>query len=288
MIWIETAINGILFGGLYGLLGVGLALIVGVMRVVNISHGEFIVLSAFLGVSLAAVAPWLHPLVLVVPVMLISFGLGYVLQAVLINRIITRPDPFAAILLTFGLAVVMRNLMLEGFGADPRTLAAGTLAHASVRILGLAIGVLPLLVLALSIVLFVALQLVLTRTRFGRIMRATADNRDVVRLMGVNPARVYNVVMGLSLALASVAGLLLAIRSSFTPYSGVDRLLIAFEVVVLGGLGSFWGAMLGGIALGVVQLVGLKLDPNAGPLYAHLLFFVGVLLRPNGLFGART
>jgi len=288
MIWIETAINGILFGGLYGLLGVGLALIVGVMRVVNISHGEFIVLSAFMGVSLAAVAPWLHPLVLVVPVMLISFGLGYVLQAVLINRIITRPDPFAAILLTFGLAVVMRNLMLEGFGADPRTLAAGTLAHASVRILGLAIGVLPLLVLALSIVLFVALQLVLTRTRFGRIMRATADNRDVVRLMGVNPARVYNVVMGLSLALASVAGLLLAIRSSFTPYSGVDRLLIAFEVVVLGGLGSFWGAMLGGIALGVVQLVGLKLDPNAGPLYAHLLFFVGVLLRPNGLFGART
>jgi branched-chain amino acid transport system permease protein len=288
MIWVETIINGILFGGLYGLLGVGLALIVGVMRVVNISHGEFIVLSAFMGVSLAGAMPWLHPLVLLVPVMLISFGLGYVLQAVLINRIITRPDPFAAILLTFGLAVVMRNLMLEGFGADPRTLTAGTLAHASVRIMGLSIGVLPLLVLALSVILFVTLQLVLTRTRFGRIMRATADNRDVVRLMGVNPERVYNFVMGLSLALASVAGMLLAIRSSFTPYSGVERLLIAFEVVVLGGLGSFWGAMLGGIALGVVQLVGLKMDPNAGPLYAHLLFFVGVLLRPNGLFGART
>jgi branched-chain amino acid transport system permease protein len=287
MIWVETIINGILFGGLYGLLGVGLALIVGVMRVVNISHGEFIVLSAFMAVSMARVIPWLHPLALLVPVLLISFGLGYALQAVLLNRVIRRPDPFAAILLTFGLAVVMRNLMLEGFGADPRTLTAGTLAYASVHGLGLAIGVLPLLVLGISVALFVALQLVLTRTRFGRIMRATADNRDVARLMGVNPARVYNVVMGLSLALASVAGVLLAIRSNFTAYTGVERLLIAFEVVVLGGLGSFWGAMLGGIALGVAQLVGLKFDPNAGPLYAHLLFFVGVLLRPNGLFGAR-
>src|SRR5262249_42397534 len=155
---------------------------------------------------LAARVPGIHPLVLLVPVLLISFGLGYVLQAVLINRIVTRPDPFAAILLTFGLAVVMRNLMLEGYGADPPTLQAGTLGHASVRIFGLALGVLPLLVLGLSTVLFVALQLLLTRTRFGRIVRATADNREVVRLMGVNPARVYNLVMGLSLALASVAG----------------------------------------------------------------------------------
>jgi len=288
VIWLETLVNGILVGGLYGLLGVGLALIVGVMRVVNIAHGEFIVLAAFVGVSLAGAAPGVHPLILLVPIMAVFFGLGYGLQAVLFNRIVSRPDPFAAILLTFGLAVVMRNLMLEGYGADPRTLTAGTLAHASVRILGLAVGVLPLLMLGLSTALFVGLQLVVSRTRFGRIMRATADNRDVVRLMGVNPARVYNVVMGLSLALASVAGVLLAIRSSFTAYTGVERLLIAFEVVVRGGLGSFWGAMLGGIGLGVVQLVGLKFDPNAGPLYAHLLFFIGVLLRPHGLFGSRS
>jgi len=288
VIWVETIVNGVLVGGLYGLLGVGLALIVGVMRVVNVSHGEFIVLAAFMGVSLSGLVPSIHPLVLLVPIVLVFFALGYVMQATLFNKVVARPDPFAAILLTFGLAVVMRNVMLEGYGADPRTLTAGTLAHASVRVLGLSIGVLPLLMLGLSTALFVALQLVLTRTTFGRIVRATADNREVVRLMGVNPGRVYNVVMGLALALASVAGVLLAIRSNFTAYSGVERLLIAFEVVVLGGLGSFWGAMLGGILLGVVQLVGLKFDPNAGPLYAHLLFFVGVLLRPNGLFGART
>ena len=288
MIWVETIINGILYGGLYGLLGVGLALIVGVMRVVNLSHGEFIVLSAFIGVSLVGVFPGVHPLVLLLPVAVIAFGLGVVLQSVLINRVVTRPDPFAAILLTFGVAVVMRNLMVEIYGADLRHLQAGQLAQASTGIGGLHVGVLPLSILGLSVVLFTGLQLLLTRTRFGRIVRATADHRDVVRLMGVNPGRVYNLVMGLSLALASVAGMLLAIRASFSPYSGVERLLVAFEVVVLGGLGTFWGAMLGGIALGVAELVGLRLDPNAGPLYAHLLFLVGVLLRPNGLFRVRT
>jgi len=288
VIWIETIVNGVLYGGLYGLLGVGLALIVGVMRVVNLSHGEFIVLSAFIGVSLARVFPGIHPLFLLLPVALIAFALGFLLQSVLVNRVVTRPDPFAAILLTFGVAVVMRNLMVEVYGADPRTLPAGRLAHASVGVGGLSIGVLPILILALSVALFTALQLILRHTRFGRIVRATADNRDVVRLMGVNPGRVYNVVMGLSLALASVAGMLLAMRTAFTPYSGVERLLIAFEVVVLGGLGTFWGAMVGGIVLGIAELVGLRFDPNAGPLYAHLLFLAGVLLRPNGLFGART
>ena len=288
MMWLETVINGVLYGGLYGLLGVGLALIVGVMRVVNLSHGEFIVLSAFIGVSLAGLFPWVYPLALLVPVALIAFVLGFGLQAVLVNRVVTRPDPFAAILLTFGVAVVMRNLMVEIFGADPRNIPAGRLAHASVAIGGLSVGVLPILILALSVALFTTLQLILTRTRFGRIVRATADNRDVVRLMGVNPGRVYNVVMGLALALASVAGMLLAMRSSFTPYSGVERLLIAFEVVVLGGLGTFWGAMVGGIILGVAELVGLRFDPNAGPLYAHLLFLTGVLLRPSGLFGPRS
>jgi branched-chain amino acid transport system permease protein len=288
MIWVETIVNGVLYGGLYGLLGVGLALIVGVMRVVNLSHGEFIVLSAFIGVSLVGVFPWVHPLVMLLPVALIAFGLGFALQAVLINRVVTRPDPFAAILLTFGVAVVMRNLMVEVYGADLRHLQAGRLAQASTGVGGLHVGVLPILILALSIGLFTALQLLLTRTRFGRIVRATADHRDIVRLMGVNPGRVYNLVMGLSLALASVAGMLLAIRASFSPYSGVERLLVAFEVVVLGGLGTFWGAMFGGIALGVAELVGLRLDPNAGPLYAHLLFLVGVLLRPNGLFRVRA
>ena len=149
-------------------------------------------------------------------------------------------------------------------------------------------GVLPILILSMSVALFTLLQLVIMRTRFGRIVRATADNRDVVRLMGVNPGRVYNVVMGL-VARAGQRGRHAARRSArpsrrILASSGCS---ISFEVVVLGGLGTFWGAMLGGIALGVAELVGLKFDPNAGPLYAHLLFLVVVLMRPNGLFGAR-
>jgi branched-chain amino acid transport system permease protein len=143
------------------------------------------------------------------------------------------------------------------------------------------------LTLLLAVVLFLALQWIISRTKFGRIVRATADLSDIVRLMGVNPTRVYNLVMGLSLALGAVGGVLLAVRSSFTPFSGADRLLIAFEVVVLGGLGSFWAALLGGIALGMAQLIGLKLDSNSGLLYAHVLFFVGLILRPSGLFAPR-
>lgn len=287
MIWVETVINGILIGGLYGLFGVGLALVFGVMRIVNISHGEFIALSAFLGLALSALMPGAHPLLLLLPVVVVSFGLGYGLQAVFVNRAMRLPDPLAPLLLTFGISVIARNLMVETFGVDPRSIRQGGFAQQSVDVFGLAIGALPLATLAIALALFVGLQFLITRTEFGRIVRATADNAEMVRLMGVKPARIYNLVMGLSFALAGIAGIMLAMRTTFTPFSGIERLLISFEVVVLGGLGSFWGAMLGGIALGIAQLVGLRFNPNAGFLYGDLVFVACVLLRPSGLFGAR-
>ena len=288
MDWIETLINGAMLGGLYGLLGIGLALVFGVMRVINIAHGEFMVLSAFMAVTLAGLFPSINPLLVLVPVIIASFAVGYAYQAMIVNRVVRTHDPLAPLLLTFGISVIARNVMVETFGADVRSLKVGDLARASIDLFGLRLGLLPLLTLGLAIVLFLVLQWVMSRTRFGRIVRATADLDEVVRLMGINPSRVYNIVMGLSLALGAVGGVLLAVRSSFTPFSGADRLLISFEVVVLGGIGSFWGALVGGIALGVAQLVGLKFDPNAGLLYAHLLFFVGLLVRPNGLIAART
>jgi branched-chain amino acid transport system permease protein len=288
MIWIETIINGVLLGGLYGLFGVGLALVFGVTRIVNIMHGEFIALSAFIALGVSTLLPNMHPLLLIVPVVVISFALGYALQALFVNRSMRFPDPLAPLLLTFGLSVIVRNLMIEELGVSPRTIHQGDFGRLSVEFFGIHIGVLPLVTLALAIVLFVVLQLVLRRTEIGRTVRATADNSEVVRLMGVRPASIYNIVMGVSFALAGVAGLMLALRTTFTPFSGVERLLISFEVVVMGGLGSFWGAMLGGIALGVAQLVGLRLNPNSGFLYANLVFLAFVMLRPNGLFGART
>jgi branched-chain amino acid transport system permease protein len=288
MAWLETLINGALLGGLYGLLGIGLALVFGVMRVVNIAHGEFMVLSAFFAVILIGQFPTVHPLLMLIPVVVVSFAVGWAYQAVIVNRVIRAPDPLAPLLLTFGVSIILRNVMVEVFGADVRSIQVGELSRANIDVFGLSIGTMPLLTLLLAVVLFLLLQWTLKHTRFGRIVRATADRRDIVRLFGVKPDRVYNYVMALSLALGAVGGVLLAVRSSFTPFSGAERLLIAFEVVVLGGIGSFWGALVGGIALGMAQLAGLKLDSNAGLLYAHLLFFIMLLVRPAGLVSNRT
>jgi branched-chain amino acid transport system permease protein len=287
MAWVETIVNGVLLGGLYGLFGLGLAVVFGVMRVVNLAHGEIVVMAAYAGMLLTGAFPGAPLLPVIAVVTAAAFGLGYALQATLVNRAIASTNPLAAVLLTFGLSVILRNAMAELFGADPRALEGGSLTQAGVGIMGLRIGAYPLLVLLVAVALFAGLQWLLYRTRYGRIVRATADDREVARLMGVNPERVYNVVMGVSLAFAAVAGLLLAIRTSFTPFSGVERLLLAFEVVIIGGLGSFWGALAGGIALGVAQILGQKLDSNAGLLYAHVLFFLILVLRPSGLAGAR-
>ena len=288
MEWVETVLNGIFLGGLYGVLGLGLALVFGVMRVINVAHGEFIVLAAYLGFFLVSQFPDVHPLLLLVPVMIVCFVVGYGFQALLLNRVVETPDPLAPMLVTFGISIVLRNVMVETFGADPRSIQIEGLSQASLQLFGISIGILPLMTLIVAVGLFVALQLVLTRTSFGRIVRATADNPEVVRMMGARPVRAYNTVMGLALLLAGVAGLLLAMRTSFTAYSGIDRILISFEVVVLGGLGSFWGALIAGILLGIAQIVGLLFDGNGGLLYAHLLFFVFLLVRPSGLFGARA
>lgn len=284
MIWLETIANGIFLGGLYALVGLGLGFAFGVMRVVNVAQGDFIVAAAFLGLALY---PWTpgHAVLVIVPVALAAFGIGIVLQRLLINKVLGH-DQIPQILLTFGLAIVLRNAMVEWFGANSRSIDVGELRFLGFDLLGLRLGVLPALVLAIALVLFISLHIWLRRSRMGRIIRATADDHRIVQLAGVNFRRVYAVAMGLAMALSAVAGILLAMRGSFTPYSGVDRLLIAFEVVVIGGLGSFSGMFLGGVVLGVAQLVALKLDPASGLMYGHMVFLVILVLWPNGLAGA--
>jgi branched-chain amino acid transport system permease protein len=290
MDWIATLINGALLGGLYGLFGLGLALVFGVMRVINLAHGEFIVAGAYLGVFLVASMPQVPPWLMIVPVALAGYALGFGLQAGLVNRAVRSGDPLVPLMLTFGLSVVLRNGMVVLFGADSRGIDGGEFTRAGFDLLGiegLRIGVAPLLVLLLAATLFALLQWLLRRTEFGRVVRATAHAPEVARLMGVAPDRVFNRVMGLSLAFAMLAGFLLAQRTLFTPFSGAERMLVAFEVVIIGGLGSFWGALGGGIVLGIAQLVGQKFDSNAGPLYAHLVFVVTLLLMPKGFAGDR-
>lgn len=278
---LQSVINGVLLGTLYGLFGLGLAFGFGIMRIVNVAQGEFIVLSAYIGLVLGPFIP-IYPLLLIVPVAIISFGYGYALQGSMLNRVVGK-DPMPPLLITFGLSIVLRNLMVEVWSADYRSINIGTLKFQGFGLLGLRIGVLPLVIMGIVMVLFVALHLLMTRTRFGRLARATADDYETVQFFGVDYRQVYCIAMGISAALAAAAGMLIAMRSTFNPFSGVDRLLISFEVVIIGGLGSLWGMVLGGIILGVTQLVSLQYDPNAGLMYAHIVFFIILMVLPSGL-----
>ncbi|HBF31626.1 branched-chain amino acid ABC transporter permease [Rhizobium sp.] len=288
MIYLDTLINGVLLGGLYGILGLGLALVFGVMRVINVAHGEFMIGAAILASVFTQIFPGVDPLVMLLPIAAIAFVVGYLFQTILLNKVVRSGDMLAPMLVTFGVSIIIRNIMLAELGSNPLSLQAGALAQASFNIAGLHIGVLPLITLLIAVGLFTALQYGVTKTTFGKTVRATADNPEIVRLMGVNPNRIYAVVMGIAFVMAAVAGVLLGMRTSFSAASGADRILIAFEVVVLGGLGSFWGALMAGILLGVVQLMSFQFDANSGLLYAHLLFFIFMIIRPNGLLGAKA
>ena len=270
-------LNGLMVGGLYGLFGLGLAFAFGIMRIVNIAHGEFIVLAAYLGASLLALTPL--PVIAVIPcVGLAAFATGWFLQAAVLNRVI-GPNPVPGMIVTMGLSIVIRNALVMTFGANIRSIEIGALQNKGVEILGVPIGVLPLIIFAIAVVAFVAMHFLLTRTTLGRAFRAAADDFEIVETLGFNRRRIYSAAMGLAIALSALAGLLLAMRSSFSPFAGVERLLVAFEVVIVGGLGSLRGCFLGGLFIGVAQVVGLRLNPDSGPLFGHLAFFVVLLAR---------
>jgi branched-chain amino acid transport system permease protein len=281
MTMLPTILNGLMVGGLYGLFGLGLAFAFGIMRIVNIAHGEFIVLGAYLGASILSVAPLPLPLVILL-VALVTFGVGWALQTTMLNRMI-GPNPVPAMVATMGLSIIIRNALVATFGADIRAIDIGPLQDQGVLIFGVSIGVLPILIFLTAVALFIAMHLLLTRTTLGRAFRAAADDFEILETLGFNRRQVYAIAMGIAVTLSAVAGLLLAIRSSYSPYSGVERLLISFEVVIIGGIGSLRGSFFAGLFLGVVQLVGLKINPNSGPLFGHLAFFLILLAKQADL-----
>lgn len=283
MIWFETLLNGLMLGGLYALFGLGLSLIFGVMKIANVAHGELVIAGAFLAFTITGTVP--VPLWVLLPLVAASmFGLGFLLQTALLNRVL-GDDPLRPLLMTFGLSIVVQNVLVELFGADNRGLDAGPLVTANLQVGGLSVGLLPLATLGLSILLFAMLQWGLLRSHWGRIVRATSDDPVIVGMMGVDRRKVLATVMGLSSMLAALAGMLLAMRTSVTPFSGVERLLIAFEVVVIGGLGSIWASLAGGLVLGLVHVVSFRIDPASGLLYGHVLLLLILLARPEGLAG---
>jgi branched-chain amino acid transport system permease protein len=281
--WINVIVQGVLVGGLYAMFAAGLSLIFGVMRLVNIAHGDLIVLAAYLAL-VTTQALGLDPLtamLIVVPLMAAS---GYALQWFVLNRTL-GDDLLPPLLVTFGLSVIIQNTLQELFTADPQKLQAGTIEVASLRVVeGINIGVLPLLQFALAVIVIATLQVIFYRTAFGRAFRATADDAPVAQLMGLDNRHVFALAMALSLAVVAIAGVLLAVRANFDPTIGPARLIFGFEAVIIGGLGSLWGTLAGGIMLGVAQAIGAKLDPGWQILAGHLAFLVVLAIRPQGLF----
>jgi branched-chain amino acid transport system permease protein len=279
--WIEMAISGLLLGMLYALFGLGLSLGFGVMKIINLAHGDFMVLAALLA-TVAGTLLGFNPfvaLLVVVPVMAIF---GYLIQQLLLNRVIGA-GPLPPLLLTFGLSIVLQNVMQEIFTADTRSLQGGVVTIDAILIGGVSMGTFPLLVALVSLVVYLLTDLVIQKTRAGRVLRATADDGATARLMGVRDRRVFALSMAAVFALIGIAGVFYGIRTPFAPASGPERLLYAFEAVVIGGLGSIWGTMLGGIVLGVSQLAGENIHTGFGPMVGHAMFFILLLLRPQGL-----
>ena len=282
MDWASAIVQGTLLGGLYALFAAGLSLIFGVMRLVNIAHGDLIVLAAYLGLS-TTVMLGIHPFVALLIVMPAMAGIGYVLQRGILNRTL-GDDILPPLLVTFGLSVIIQNALLEGYSADPQKLNAGIVETASVPLGGLTVGVLPLLTFGIAVAVIAALQFMFYRTSLGRAFRATSDNSDIAQLMGLNKAHVFGMALALALAVTAIAGILLGVRTSFDPSVGGARLIFGFEAVIIGGLGNLWGTLAGGIILGVAQTIGAKIDPGWQLLSGHIAFLVVLAVRPQGLF----
>ena len=283
MIWIDTIVQGILLGGLYALFAVGLSIIFGIMRLVNLAHGDFMVLGAF-AVLVGIDALGLNIVVSAVLAAIIMFGIGYLLQYMLLNRTLNR-DILPPLLVTFGLSIVLQNGMLEVFSADTQRLNAGGFEEISIRIGDtLAIGAMPLLTFVSAVVVIAVLNWLFYNTETGRAFRATSDDPVIAQLMGIDNSRIFAFAMGRSMTVVAIAGLYLGARATFDPLIGPARLIFAFEAVIIGGLGSLWGTLAGGIILGLAQTMGAKINPEWQILTGHIVFLIVLVLRPRGLF----
>ncbi len=284
MTWVNAVVQGILLGGVYALLATGLSLMFGVMRIINLAHGDLAVLGAYL--ILVVLDHWnTSPFLALVPVLPVMLVIGYMLQRTILERSL-RSGILVPLLTTFGLSIVIQNLLLQEFSPDVRSLGgqAGVIATDSWRLSGkISISAIGALVLGTAILILGGLQLFLSKTQMGRQMRATAQDPDAAELVGVDSKAVYARATAIAVAVAAIAGMFLAIRSTFYPFAGPTQLIFAFEAVVIGGLGSLWGTLVGGIVLGVAQTIGAQIDPQYSVLAGHLVF-LAVLASPRGGF----
>jgi branched-chain amino acid transport system permease protein len=281
MKWIDAVIQGLLLGGLYAQYAIGMSLMFGVMRIVNIAHGDLVVLLALVGIS-AAAAFGLGPAYVMLMLIPIGALLGWVLQRGVLNFVV-GDDPLPSLIATFGLSLALQNAMLTVWHADTRSLDAGDLAIASVNIGGVYVGLLPIIILVFAVGLTAALNVAIKTTRFGRALQAAAADKEAATLSGVNTRSVYAQATAVAVAILGVAAVFQAARTTVSPADGGAQLIYAFEAVIIGGMGSIWGAFAGGLILGVAQVVGSRIDPGWGILIGHLVFLLVLAWRPQGL-----
>jgi branched-chain amino acid transport system permease protein len=279
---LDTLIQGLLLGGLYALFALGLSLMFGVMRLTNTAQGDFIVLAAFAAI---AMAPLLASQSVLAALLLLplAFGFGYALQRWVLNGTLGR-DPLPSLVVTFGLSIVIQNVLLEVFSADPRSLDSGGFNTRSIGIGdGFAVGALPLTIFGVALLCTVALQALFDRTTLGRAFRAVSDDREIAELMGLDANKVYALATAVAFIVIALAGSLQAMRTTVAPSDGPLLLLFAFEAVIIGGMGSFWGTFAGAMVLGLAQQIGFRLDPGWGIWFGHLVFLAVLVVRPQGL-----
>jgi branched-chain amino acid transport system permease protein len=282
MNWLDILVQGVLLGGLYALFAAGLSLVFGIMRLVNLAHGDLIIFAAFailLAVSTLGLNPFLAAL-LTAPLM---FALGWALQRVVLNRVLGK-DILPPLLVTFGLSVALQNGLLEAFSADTRRIPAGPLESASLNLGLVTVGWMPLLTFLSAVLVILALNRIFYATALGRAFRATSDDPVTASLMGIDPKGIFAIATGLAMVVVTVAALYLGMRANFDPSIGPARLIYAFEAVIIGGLGSLWGTLAGGIIIGVAQTLGAAINPEWQILSGHLAFLLVLLVRPRGLF----
>jgi len=289
MAWVNAIIQGILTGGLYALFACGLSLMFGVMKVVNLAHGDLAVVAGYIGVGVIAATHmaflWSIPIVV-----LIMAVLGYVLQRTLIQAALRRGE-LTTLIVMFGLSIVIENALLQFFTANSRGLGAGeSFVTASFSIGSqITIAWLDVAIFVLAVVVLLSLQYYLSSTKYGRLIRAVADDREAAQLSGADYRHVFGVAAAIAFGTVALAGMAYGTTTVISPTTGTETiLLIAFATVVIGGLGSLWGTLLGGIVLGVAQQVGAQINISYELLAGYVIFLVVLIVRPQGLTVRRS
>jgi branched-chain amino acid transport system permease protein len=286
MEWVNAIIQGVLTGGLYALFACGLSLMFGVMKVVNLAHGDLAVLAGYLGVGVIAATHM--PVLWTIPVVVVLMAvIGYILQRSIIQGAISRGE-LTTLIVTFGLSIIIENGLQQFFTANSRGLGVGDSFITASFSIGpqITIAWLNLGIFALAVIVLLGLNQYLSASKYGRLIRAVADDREAAQLSGADYRHVFGIAAAIAFGTVAIAGICEGMITTISPTIGTDTiLLIAFACVVIGGLGSLWGTLLGGVVLGVAQAIGAQISPSWEQLAGYAVFLLVLVIRPQGLTG---